>query len=300
MTKLPLAGLRFALAGPGRVGGSLAAWISEAGGSLLQVAGRRPGPAAALAAALGGEAVDLGSLTSPAAELLLVAVPDDALGPVAEQLALRPQAAVVLHTCGSRGASVLAPLAAGGAATGSFHPLAVFAGRLPHPPPGLLCAVDGAAPARRLAERLAAAFGAEACAVEEAQREAYHLAAVLGAGGLVTLLALAAEVARNAGLPASLAPGYGALSRGALEAALAAPDPIDALTGPWARGDRGTVASHLALLEREGSGAGTTVAGLIRVALRLAAARGPLAPEAEALRDALASADFLDRPRGEC
>jgi predicted short-subunit dehydrogenase-like oxidoreductase (DUF2520 family) len=296
MTKLPLAGLRFALAGPGRVGGSLAAWIAGAGGRLLRVAGRRPGPAAALAAELGGEAVDLGALASPEADLLLVAVPDDALAPVARELALRPQAAVVLHTCGSRGASALAPLAA----AGSFHPLAVFAGRLSHPPPGLLCAIDGAAAARRLAARLASAFGAEACAVEEEQREAYHLAAVLGAGGLVTLLALAAEVAREAGLPATVRRGYGALSRGALEAALAAPDPIDALTGPWPRGDRGTVERHLALLERGGSGAGATVAGLVRVALRLAAARGPLSPEAKALGRALESAGFLDRPQGGC
>lgn len=300
MATLPLTGLRFALAGPGRVGGSLASWIAGAGGRLLRVAGRRPGPAAALAAELGGEAVELGALVSPEADLLLVAVPDDALAPVARELALRPQAAAVLHTCGSRGASALAPLAAAGAETGSFHPLAVFAGRLSHPPPGLLCAFDGAAGARRLAARLASAFGAEACEVEEAQREAYHLAAVLGAGGLVTLLALAAEVAREAGLPAGLRRGYGALSRGALEAALAAPDPIDALTGPWPRGDRGTVERHLALLERGGSGTGVTVAGLVQVALRLAAARGSLSPEAKALGKALESADFLDRPQGGC
>ncbi|MCL4838175.1 MAG: DUF2520 domain-containing protein, partial [Thermoanaerobaculia bacterium] len=185
MAALPLAGLRFALVGPGRVGGSLATWIVTAGGRLLRVAGRRPAAAAALAAELGGEAVEPAALASAEADLLLVAVPDDALGALAAELARRPQAAVALHTCGSRGASALAPLAAGGTAPGSLHPLAVFAGRLPHAPEGLLCAVDGGAAARRLAARLAAAFGAEACVVEEEQREAYHLAAVLGAGGLV-------------------------------------------------------------------------------------------------------------------
>ncbi|HSM52233.1 MAG TPA: NAD(P)-binding domain-containing protein, partial [Thermoanaerobaculia bacterium] len=87
MATLPLTGLRFALAGPGRVGGSLASWIAGAGGRLLRVAGRRPGPAAALAAELGGEAVELGALVSPEADLLLVAVPDDALAPVARELA---------------------------------------------------------------------------------------------------------------------------------------------------------------------------------------------------------------------
>lgn len=295
-----LGGLRFALVGPGRVGTSLAGWIAARGGRLQQVAGRSDRPAATLAAELDGEATRLEALDTAAADLLLLAVPDDELAGVAGVLARRPQAGVALHTCGSRGATVLAPLAAAGVATGSLHPLMAFPGRLPTPPAGLICALDGAPAALALAARLTAAFGAESLVVEESQRDAYHLAAVLSAGGLVTLLALAAEVARGAGLPESLRRGYGTLARAALESALAASEPIDALTGPWRRGDRGTVERELALLAAAAHGDGKTVAGLARTALRLLAARGELGADAAALRRALADPGFLDRYGGGC
>ncbi|HEX2253566.1 MAG TPA: NAD(P)-binding domain-containing protein, partial [Thermoanaerobaculia bacterium] len=99
----PLADLTFALAGAGRVGGSLARWALAAGARLTAVASRGAGSPAArqLAAEAGCPLVALDELESAGSDLLLVAVADTALDAVADRLARRPQARVALHTAGS-------------------------------------------------------------------------------------------------------------------------------------------------------------------------------------------------------
>jgi predicted short-subunit dehydrogenase-like oxidoreductase (DUF2520 family) len=249
----PLAGVRFSLAGPGRVGSSLARWALAAGAELAAVAGRHPRQAAWPGGPASGS---LQRLATAGQDLLLVAVRDEALAEVARTLARRPQARVVLHTSGSLDASALAPLQAAGAAVGSLHPLKAFPQPLPDPAEarGVFFAIDGDPEARELAGRLAAAWGGVAAEVPAAARPLYHFAATLAAGGVVTLLAAAAEIAGRLGLPPAVARGYLELARGAVGSAretLDAGRPLaSAITGPAARGDRATLARHLAALRR--------------------------------------------------
>jgi predicted short-subunit dehydrogenase-like oxidoreductase (DUF2520 family) len=207
ISTLPLAGMRFSLVGPGRVGASLAAWAVAAGAELIATA--RRGQLAALAS--GGQ------------DLLLIAVPDSALAEAAAGLAARPQAAVALHTSGSQDAAVLAPLRAAGSAAGSLHPLKAFARTLPQPGEarGVFFALDGETAARHLARRLVAAWGGVAGEVPAPARTAYHLAATLAAGGVATLLGTAADLAARAELPAEVVGGYLELARGTVAEALA-------------------------------------------------------------------------------
>jgi predicted short-subunit dehydrogenase-like oxidoreductase (DUF2520 family) len=231
----PLADLTVSLVGPGRVGRSLAAWAEARGARCLTVAGRH----------------DLPGLSTAGQDLILLAVPDGALPAVAAALAARPQAAVALHTSGSLDAEVLAPLRALGTAVGSLHPLKAFPQPLvdPEEARGVFFAVDGDPPARALAFRLAAAWEAEAAEVPTAARTLYHFAATLAAGGVVTLLAAAEEIAGRLGLPDSVVRGYLELCRGAVAAATEAHaggrTVAAALTGPAARGDRTTVERQL-------------------------------------------------------
>ena len=249
----PLAGLRFSLAGPGRVGSSLARWALAAGAELAAVAGQRPRQAAWP----GGPACgDLQDLKTAGQDLLLVAVRDENLAAAAGTLARHPQARVVLHTSGSLDASVLAPLQTAGSAVGSLHPLKAFPRPLPDPAEarGVFFAVDGDAAARELAERLAGAWGGVAAEVPAAARPLYHFAATLAAGGVVTLLAAAAEIAGRLGLPQEVARGYLELARGAVGAARESLDAGrslgSAITGPAARGDGATLERHLEALRR--------------------------------------------------
>ena len=340
-TERPLAGLSMALVGPGRVGSSLASWAVAAGARVDAVAGRTAEGAAAVAAELGAEAVAGPELDSSGADLVLIAVPDPALGGVARDLARRRQAAVGLHTAGSRGASALAPLRTAGAAVGSLHPLKAFPRSLPDPAEarGTLFAVDGDPAALRAAGRLAAAFGGSVAEVPEDLRPLYHLAASVAAGGVVTLVASAADLARSLGLSDTVARGYLDLARGALAAAhrqVGAPharstgrDPdgrqrttaaaetlAGAITGPVARGDTDLVTRQLESLEARsaaeagGSGPRTGEARLELFAhLALETARLSLgAARAEELRRAFEAAgwvaarsgSFLDSAPGGC
>ena len=235
----PLAGLRFSVAGPGKVGSSLASWAKAAGAELVRVAGRGA----------------LGELATGGQDLLLLALPEAALPAAAAELAGRPQAAVVLHTAGSLDASVLAPLRAAGSAVGSLHPLKAFPEPLPDPDEarGVFFAVDGDPPAREMAFSLAAAWKGVPGEVPAAARLLYHFAATLAAGGVVTLLAAAGELGERLGLPAAVTRGYLELARGAVAAAgrsLDAGRPLAAaITGPVARGDAATLRRQLATLQ---------------------------------------------------
>ena len=224
------------------MGSSLAAWLTASGAERIAVAGRRDGH------------IPLDTLATAGQDLLLIAVPDGALAGVAAELARRPQARVVLHTSGSRDASVLAPLREGGSAVGSLHPLKAFPQPLPDPAEarGIFFAVDGDAPARDLAVRLAETWGGVAAEVPPEARALYHFAATLAAGGVTTLLAAASEIAGRLGLPAEVTRGYLELCRGALNAAVRTLDagrPLsEAITGPAARGDAETLERHLEAL----------------------------------------------------
>ena len=288
----PLQGLTLALLGPGRVGESLARWAAAAGARLVTVAISPSGRGADLARELGAEAVLTGDLSSAGHDLLLVAVPDPALAAAAANLARRPQAAVALHTSGSRDAEVLAPLRAAGAAVGSLHPLLAFPRPLPPTAAsGAVFAIDGDQPAVALARRLATAWQGVPIEVPPTARPLYHLAASLAAGGVVTLLALAHELAAHLDLPPEVSQGYRSLTHSALEAATATQDPATALTGPAARGDAETLFKQLEALAATIPEAEPLIRLLARETLRQCARADELTTEQRALFEELPHPD---------
>ena len=268
--------LTFSLAGPGRVGTSLSAWLEAQGARRVSAAGRQ----------------GMAGLSSEGQDLLLIAVSDPALPEVARLLARRPQAAVALHTSGCLDASVLAPLREAGSAVGSLHPLKAFPRPLPGPAEakGVFFAVDGDPAARELAHRLAASWGGVSAEVEPEARSLYHFAATLAAGGAVTLLALAEDLARRLGLPEAAVRGYLELCRGAVARAIETGNPAAVLTGPTARGDRETVEKHLEALRTLAPEKLPLVVHLARETLRQEERLGELTPEQRALLESLPDA----------
>jgi len=167
-------------------------------------------------------------------DLLVIATPDDVVADVAA--AVRPVATTaVLHLSGSLGLDVLASHVR----RGSLHPLvplptpAIGADRLRS---GITFAVAGDPAARDVA----AALSGKAVEVADADRAAYHAAAVIAANHLVALMGQVERVAATAGLPLD---AFAGLMRAATEDALAL-GPGAALTGPAARGDWETVERH--------------------------------------------------------
>jgi predicted short-subunit dehydrogenase-like oxidoreductase (DUF2520 family) len=167
-------------------------------------------------------------------DILFIATPDDVVAEVAAQV--RPVATTaVIHLSGSLGLDVLA----GHARRGSLHPLvplptpAIGAERLRS---GVTLTVAGDPVTRTVAE----ALGGHVVEVDDADRAAYHAAAVIAANHLVALMGQVERVAATAGLPLE---AFAGLMRAASEDAFAL-GPRQALTGPAARGDWETVERH--------------------------------------------------------
>jgi predicted short-subunit dehydrogenase-like oxidoreductase (DUF2520 family) len=214
----------------------------------------------------------------PDADLVLLAVPDDALPEVVAGLgSLRPDQ-VVAHTSGAHGLAVLAP--AGGRPL-ALHPAMTFTGdpaevsRLP----GISYGVTAPDDLRPFATRLVADLGGTVEWIAEPDRPLYHAALSHGANHLVTLVNEAAELLARAGVrqpPQLLAP----LLRAALENTLRLGDA--ALTGPVARGDAGTIARHLRVLAESAPAAVPAYRALARRTADRALAAGTLTPAAAA------------------
>jgi len=187
-------------------------------------------------------------------DILLLAVPDDAIGDAAESISTAPlDGVVVLHCSGLRDRRALAVLEGRARGLGSFHPLQTLAGdseaagRL-HAAFAVLEGDDNAVAAGRT---LATALEMEALVLEAAQKPRYHAAAVIVSNYTVTLAAVAAKLAREAGVPAEAASRLFLPLLAGTGKNLELLGPASALTGPIRRGDVGTIEAHLAALSEE-------------------------------------------------
>lgn len=278
---------RIGFIGAGRVACVLGVAFARAGWPVVAVASRDGGRAGRFAALVpGSTAVTSTGAVTDEADLIFVTVPDDALADVAARLRLYAGQAVV-HTSGALGADVLEPARAAGSLVGSFHPLVAFAEQdaALAALPGATVALEGDEGLMAVLAQLATDIGAQPVRLPPSGKPAYHAAAVLAAGGFVGLLDGIAEVARGAGLDEAGALAiYAPLIRQSLgnaeQLGLAA-----ALTGPFVRGDEGTVRSHLATLRRLAPGALELYRAVARRELAMAVARGDLdAGEASDMR----------------
>jgi predicted short-subunit dehydrogenase-like oxidoreductase (DUF2520 family) len=279
------------IVGAGAVGTALGVALSRAGWPITAVASRDAARRNRFSQLVGGtRAFADATAILDEVELIILAVPDDALAPLAANLRLYAGQALV-HTSGALGAEVLQPAMAAGTQIGSFHPLVAFADteRAVAALHGATVAVEGDDQLVGLLAEMAEAIGATAVRLAPGSKSAYHAAAVLAAGGFDALLDAIAELGRVAGLDeaGSLAI-YGPLIEQTLGNARALGIRA-ALTGPITRGDVGTLRAHLVTLRVHAPG----VLDLYRAAaereIALAAARGALTPDAVGvLRDALA------------
>ncbi len=223
--------LRVGVIGAGRVGAVIGAALRASGHELVGVSVRSNATLAELF--LPGVPVLPTDEVVRRSELVLVAVPDDAIAHVVAALDLHPDQ-VVAHFSGRHGLAVLGTVPRGMA----LHPVFPFTGG-PADLAGISWGVTAHDP---LADELVRDLGGVPVHVTEELRPLWHAALAHGANHLVTLVASAADMLRQAGADdpgAVLRPLLTAALDGALELGDAA------LTGPVKRGDTGTVAAHL-------------------------------------------------------
>ncbi|MFI7675190.1 Rossmann-like and DUF2520 domain-containing protein [Actinophytocola sp. NPDC049390] len=237
----------------GRVGAVLGAALARAGHAVIAASGVSRDSVRRAEELLPGVPLLPPDDVVRAADLVLLALPDDALPGMVRGLAvagaLRP-GQIVVHTCGAHGVDVLAPAQEQGALPLALHPVMTFTGRAEDLERLTTCcfgvtAGDSDEAAWSVGEALVVEMGAEPVRVPDAARPLYHTALAHGANHLVTLVAEAADLLRGAGVdnPERM---LGPLLSAALDNALRHGD--RALTGPVARGDAGTVRAHLRVL----------------------------------------------------
>jgi predicted short-subunit dehydrogenase-like oxidoreductase (DUF2520 family) len=287
---LPCPAAPVGVVGAGRVGAVLAAKFRAAGHPVVGVSGRSVASQLRVQTLLDGVETLTPAEVVERADLVLIAVPDDALADVARELAahVRP-GHVVMHTSGRHGLAVLAPMVSAGARAIAFHPAMTFTGTevdLHRTCAFGLTALPGD---RALAETLVAELGGSPEWIDESDRVSYHAALSHGANHLNTLVAQAREVLRAAGVEdpsAVLRP----LLTASLDNALAYGDA--ALTGPVARGDVNTVRAHTENLAGHPDVLDTYMA-LARATAARAAESGRIdAATAAALRQVLSEAEW--------
>ena len=290
MTTPRPARLRVGVVGVGRVGSALGVALSRAGHAVVAVSGVSAESRRRAEQQLPGVPVLPADEAVAAADLVLLAVPDDVLRPLiaglAETGAWRP-GQLAAHTSGAQGIDVLDPAAARGVLPLALHPVMTFAGR-PEDVDRLSGATWGVTASdelRPVAESLVLEMGGEPVWVPESARPLYHASLTVASNHLVTLVNDALGLLSGAGVaePARL---VAPLLSASLDNVLRLGDA--ALTGPVSRGDVATVATHVDTLRRSAPDALPAYVAMARRTAERAQAAGRLThDQIEALLDVL-------------
>ncbi|HEY3709830.1 MAG TPA: DUF2520 domain-containing protein [Amycolatopsis sp.] len=269
----------------GRVGSVLGAALARAGHTVVAASGLSAASVARAELLLPGVPLLPPDEVVRRADLVLLALPDDALAGMLRGLvateSLRP-GQIVVHTSGAHGVDVLGPAAEAGALPLALHPVMTFTGRaedlerLATASIGVTATAEDEA-AWNVGEALAVEMGAEPVRVPEEARALYHAALAHGSNHLMTLVADCTELLRKAGIGQAerlVAP----LLSAALDNVLRHGD--RAFTGPVARGDLGTVRKHLAVLTEASPEIAPAYRALARRTAERSRAAGQLDPAA--------------------
>jgi predicted short-subunit dehydrogenase-like oxidoreductase (DUF2520 family) len=293
--------LTIGVIGAGRVGAVLAAALRDAGHQVVAASGVSAIAKQRIASMLPGVAnLPADQVARAAKDLLLIAVPDDALAAVVTGLAatgvLHP-GQIVAHTSGAHGLRVLRPAVEYGARPVGLHPAMTFTGsqadlsRLPGISYGVTVPTDDPQ-LRALLTEVVHQLGGQPEWIADEHRPLYHAALAHGANHLVTLVNEAADRLRDAGV-ADPQKVLRPLLSAALDNALRMGDA--AVTGPVSRGDAGTVAAHLAVLALTAPDSLPSYLALARRTADRAIASGRLrATDAEPLLGVLADQNVSD------
>lgn len=235
--------MRITLIGSGNVATHLAAAFKNVGHRIVQVYSRDMQHAALLAYHVKAEAIDDLQLINTETDLFIISVKDDAIIPVANQLAKFEK--LTVHTSG---ATDLATLAAIIPEAGVFYPLQTFSkekGIDFWQVPLCIEGVDEKVTAEL--EELARTISNKVYRINSSQRKTLHLAAVFACNFPNYLYDVARSLLQKNNMEFDL------LRPLILETALKVQDslPADVQTGPAVREDELTMANHLDMLKDE-------------------------------------------------
>lgn len=271
-----------AIIGPGRIGQAMGRLLAKSGVPVAFIAARKFAAARRAVRFIGmGVPALLSDPRLQSASVLLITTSDAAVADVAREIARWGkgpdtwQGKVVFHTCGSLSSAVLAPLKLRGAAIGSLHPYQT----VPSPQAGVrnlrgcFWALEGDRRALGVAKSWVKLLGGVAFSVRPGKKTLYHLSAFIVCPTVVTLMAQAMSLLKEAGVPVRISRPM--LRQFVAETANNFADlgARRALTGPAVRGDWTTIRRHLAALRKSAPEFEPVYQSLLKAMLRLAGAK---------------------------
>ena len=259
--------MKIVVVGPGRAGGSLAVAARTAGHELVGLFGRRTRirpPAEHL-----GVRIRLIGEPMPEADLLVVAVRDDALPEVAATLSpLADRIRGAIHLSGLTSVRVLDPLREAGLVTGSFHPLQTLPGweAGSRAFPGAFVGITAPDDWATELESFARSLGCRPFRVADDRKPLYHAAGGVAANYVSAALCVAEYMFTEAGVdPAAARPMVEQAVANAFDLGFR-----ESLTGPISRGDLGTVRRQIEAVDRYAPDASEAFRVLTRLTAQLA------------------------------
>jgi predicted short-subunit dehydrogenase-like oxidoreductase (DUF2520 family) len=270
---------RVAIIGPGRIGQAMGRLLAQSRVPVALVAARNLAAARRAVRFIGkGKPIGLADSELLGASVLLIATSDSAVAEVARELAKKGkgreawQGKVALHTCGSLPSAALGPLKLRGAAIGSLHPFQT----VPSPQAGVrnlrgcFWALEGDRQAMRVARDWVRRLDGVPFSIRPDEKTLYHLSAFIVCPTVVTLMAQAADLLKQAGVPPGISRPM--LRQFVVETAKNFADlgARRALTGPAVRGDWATIRRHSAALRRSAPEFEPVYQSLLKAMLRLA------------------------------
>jgi predicted short-subunit dehydrogenase-like oxidoreductase (DUF2520 family) len=245
------------IVGPGSLGSALAIELARHGYPIRHIV-RRPEskltPAKQLARRVKAQHVALGE-QSLDSDIVWLAVPDDAIAEVAEQLAATHprdhwKGKTVFHSSGALSSEELSALWEKGAAVASVHPMMTFVTGKKPSWPGVAFALEGDVDAVRAADEITKDLGGVPFEIEKRNKVLYHAFGAFASPLVIALMSAMEQVAEAAGIPPNKA-------KQMMQPLLAETlnnyilrDAPSAFSGPLARGDVKTVRKHLVQLKR--------------------------------------------------
>ncbi len=248
--------LKLGIIGAGTVGTALAFRLSRQGYQIAAVASRSRASALRLTDLIGsGQIYDTPQGVADNADFVFLTTTDDAIPSIVNTVHWH-QGQYLVHCSGADSLDVLEPARIVGAIVGSFHPLQTFASiqKAIENLPGSTFALEADGTLLDILVKMAEALNGHWIKLGAGDKAAYHVAAVMTSNYLVTLIKMATDLWESFGVPREQAlQALMPLLKGTVNNLenLGLPN---ALTGPIARGDIGTVQIHLNTLKDSAPG----------------------------------------------
>jgi predicted short-subunit dehydrogenase-like oxidoreductase (DUF2520 family) len=245
-----------AIIGLGKVGTAVGYLLKSAGYEVVAVADISPQNLCQGVQYTGGLAYADPAEAATLADCIIIATGDDAIVSACDEISRRGAVTAgkkVIHLSGAGGLDLLAAASRAGAHVASIHPIQSFAhveGAIKSIP-GSTFGITADEAIKDWSVRLVRDLGGNPFFIAEEDKPLYHAAACLASNYLTTLMYKVEKIYTSLGLDQKDAlSAFWPLVRGTLSN-LETKGAVEALTGPIARGDAGTIEKHLkAIRER--------------------------------------------------